>query len=113
MTTTQDSGQIDANPLAIVHLKLAGERQLKRIHFDELAFAKGEYDPKSSTEETVVMIDPNPDGKMAKFSRDEFIARLTKELFNGKSTVLDFIIQKEHEGLSDRIENFYKRYAIL
>lgn len=112
-STANDSGQVDANPLAIVHMKLAGERHLKRIHFDELAFAKGEYDPKSSSEEHVVMIDPTPDGKMAKFSREEFLGRLTKELFNGKFNVIDFIIQQEHEGLSDRIESFYKRYATL
>jgi hypothetical protein len=113
MTTTNESGQLDANKLAIVHMKLAGERYIKRVHFDELAFGKGEYDPKSSSEEMVVMIDPTPDGKMSKFSREEFMARLTKELFNCRSNVLDFIIQGELEGQSDRIESFYKRYATL
>jgi len=112
-TIPDEAGQLDANNLAIVHIKLAGERYIKRVNFDELAFGKGEYDSKSSSEEMVVMIDPTPDGKMSKFSREEFIARLTKELFNSRSNVLDFIIQREREGRSDRIESFYKRYATI
>lgn len=100
-------------PWDVIYFRVAGDKHIQSMPLCEAFVAYNKqivYDPKASTEASVVFIERVENGNTYKFNREEFRTRLKTDIMDGKKNIMDFVILPEGERVTPEVSAFLERY---
>lgn len=100
-------------PWDVLYFRLAGDKNIHSMPLCEGFVAYNSqiiYDPKLSNESTIAFIERVENGKTYKFNREEFKSRLKQDIYENKTTIMDFVVQPEGEMMTPEVMAFLERY---
>lgn len=101
----------DICPIDYIYFKIAGNRLVEQMPLCELALGNNvDFDPKSSTSDIIVLIEPVPNGKSLKFSKAALLQRIAQEVYGGMYKVVDLVVQPGGEPHTPEVRQFMEKY---
>ncbi|NBQ70329.1 MAG: hypothetical protein EBU46_16445 [Nitrosomonadaceae bacterium] len=101
----------DVCPIDYIYFKIAGNRLVEQMPLCELALANNvEFDPKSSTADMLVLIEPVQNGKSFKFSKAALLQKIAQDVYGGMYKVVDLVVQPGGEPRTPEVQQFMEKY---
>ena len=104
----------DISPIDYIFFKLAGSNRVEMMPLCELMLADGgghelSYDPKSSNDDLVVLLDCRPNGKSFRFTKAMVTRYIETQVYGQMYKVVDFVIQPGGEQRTPAVHQFFEK----